>query len=199
MKKINYIKLITLKVGTYCGLIRVYAYYTKNMCFNYLLWFFGYQRIYDIDTGTELTLMYHLMKIMKYCHLKGNNKFDVVKRRIGICKNTKTQCERYILYNKKITDTKEKVEIAIERYHDVIKIEIDRNGEMIDVTEAKMNYYCVKNGGMGERDKICDMIKFYLLTKRIKIELPVKVKITRKYFDSALLKHTQTTEVINIM
>ncbi len=191
--------MIVLRVGTYYGLIKMYSYYTIITCFNYMLWLIGYQRIYDIDTGTELTLIYHLMKIMNYCCLKGNNKYDVVRRRIGICKRRKNKSERYILYNKKITDTKEEIEITMKRNHDIAKIEIDRNGEMIDITDAKMDYYCVNDIRMTEYDKISDMIKFYLLTKNIKREFPVNVKITRIYFDDELLKHTQITEIINIM
>ena len=202
----KYQRMRNSKMKTYIKIIIMYIGYKFEIYKNYILGTLGYQRMYDIDTGSDLTFIYYALNILSIMGFRNIFGFDSVRNRIGICKNTKEKYIRYILYNKRISETKEKPEITLMKYHDIIKIEIKQNKNNdhhpIDITEAKKNYYEAKkinDLNKTEREKMSDMINFYLLTKNVKANLPEEVIVTRKYFDDVLFKHTLTTEIINIM
>lgn len=179
----------------------MYLIHGLESWYNHIMWLIGYQRIYDIDSNRELTPLYCLIKIMDFFGMRGYEKNDKVRNKIGIYKMMKYGCERYIMYDKKVSSINYNLKTIRMRYQDIVKIEYEKNGEMIDITEAKNRYHCIERDR--DRDKetenemLHDMIKFHLLILGVKD--PVNANIMRKKFDDELLKHTITTNSISVI
>lgn len=118
------------------------------MCmFNTILRTLGYVRVYDIQSGADLTIMYYL--------LKNVNKFgpgigiDITYPKLGVCRYVGNRYTKYICYDSKLLEVDViTTSFSAKNYHDIKKIEIitksknsDKIVRHVDVTKAKVNFF----------------------------------------------------------
>lgn len=174
--------------------------------FNMILKFIGYTRIYDIHNNEDLTLIYHILKLLNRLGVPIDISYPVV----GVCRYIDNRYVRYVCYDHQLTesimdfDSSDTLRLKSENYHDIVKMEIlikdinDDEIKRIDVTKAKNNFYDLDRSFTN----IFDIVKFYLLTNDSKIfaSLPIVNKktilITREKFDDELLEFLKTYDEI---
>lgn len=118
------------------------------MCtFNNILRLFGYVRVYDIQNGADLTIMYYLLKNVN--RLGPGIGIDITYPKLGVCRYVDNRYTRYICYDSKLLEIDHvSTYLSAKNYHDIKKIEIVRRSKStdnvvseIDVTKAKINFF----------------------------------------------------------
>lgn len=174
--------------------------YVRIICIkivNYITWVFGFTRVYDLQNCVEITLLYHILKLVSKFNLPIN--IDMSYPKLGICTYDNDRYVRYICYDEKLSALeKRKKNISAKKYHDIKRIElVDRSRQTDkhrDVTDAKLNFYDVDYF----TDPF-DMVRFYQLY-RGDINLiyrecsDISIVFTREIFDDNLLEFVVSHE-----
>jgi hypothetical protein len=193
------------------------------LAFNTCLKTIGYVRVYDIQNGVDLTLIYYFLKIKNIVSQKiripsiGVNEFYPM---IGVCRYVGSRYTRYICHNMKIQDI-DRISVSLsfsaKKYHDIKKIEIitkHKNTDdiilVLDVTNAKINFFDTNYSAeipMRDNDnetpiritQMVDIIKFYqTMNYEAKINTNSDenrtIRVTLEKFDDDSLEFTTSCE-----
>jgi len=194
MIKLTTIDYILIVIKT----VFLYMYIFCTHLINHVLEYFKYVRIYDLETGNDMTLPYHIYKYFgkyKATYIYGSSEYEKLYT-LGICSYCDDRYIRYIMYSTKLTDAvlshdDAKHTITSAKYHDIKKMELlkintDINEEIIiDVTKAKSGFYDINN----THTRISDIVKFFRIIKGEYIfdkYTENKIKIQREYYDDDL-------------
>lgn len=207
-------------------MIKLYMHVYIMRLINYVLRSMGYTRIYDLDTGDDLTIFYHIIKLLPTLNLPLS--FDVTYQRLGICTYINKNYVRYVCYDTKLSNAvKTEKEISSKHYHSVKKIELiylthkdlvsdntsdniseDSSEDIciskrIDMTASKHQLYDV-----GNFTRPNDIIRFYQIMNNIfktydtydkyMLENIKSIYIHREYFDEDLVEFVNSYEEVYI-
>ncbi len=176
---------------------------------NMILRFLGYTRIYDIQNGRDLTIIYYLLK---YINKLGIN-IDISYPKLGICEYVDGKFIRYIRYDERLSESSRLncigPNFSSKNYHDIKRIDMivktdnncPREIVRVDITDAKKNFFDLNNF-----TDISDIVRFYLTTtnqnplinsiKTINSYKNKTILITREKFDDEILEFITTcTEI----
>jgi hypothetical protein len=173
--------------------VLMYLKFTVYCIVNYLLRILGYRRVYDIETGIDLTSIYYCLTYVKSFGIN----LDIKYSKLGISRYIDDRYTRYICYDHYLSEI-DNIMLSSKKYHDIKKIEIKDNGRLLlDVTKAKNNFY-----DNGFATSIRDMIKFYLVTSGKNLDILTKsssIVITREFFDDDQLELVTAHEEIYVL
>jgi hypothetical protein len=156
----------------------------------------GYTRVYDLETGHDLTVQYHFMKFISQINLP--IKFDISYPYVGVCSYVDNRYVRFVKYDCKLSSVVQNISpeknLTMGRYMDIKKIELIKNTETIDVTDCKINLYDV-----GGYTRIVDVVKFYATMTGLSIDdEKYSIRIVREKFDQDLLEFITSSEEVFI-
>jgi hypothetical protein len=205
----EYIKNIRHNMSLIYFMIKMYIHIYTIRIINYILRIFGYTRVYDLDSGNDLTIIYHIIKIIPHINLPIT--FDITYQRLGICTYIDEKYVRYVCYNTKLLSIiKNSNELSSKKYHSIKKIELIpltkdtiNDNNIIDITSAKNQLYDV-----GNFTRFYDVIRFYQIINNVfatydtydkyMSENMKSIYIHREYFDENLLEFINSYEEVYI-
>jgi len=179
-------------LGLIFSMIKMYIHIYMTRTINYVLRSLGYTRVYDLDSGEDLTIFYHVLKTLPILNLPIT--FDITYQRLGICTYIDKKYVRYVCYNTKLLSViKTQNDLSSKHYHSIKKIELiplsnylkdnsskdtisedtvseDNNSKRlseikqnrIDMTDAKNHLYDV-----GNFTRLNDVIRFYQIINNV--------------------------------
>jgi len=185
-------------------MIKLYLRIYFSRFFNFIMRLLGYTRIYDLESGQELTMFYHGIRILSL--LKLPLFFDITYPCLGICTYSDDRYMRYVCYDTKLLSAvKEKNILSSKHYHSIKKIELINvrdDPELIDVTIAKDQLYDVSF------TRPYDVIRFYQIIHNVfktydSFDKYVtnninSIRIHREQFDDDMLEFVTTIEEVYI-
>jgi hypothetical protein len=118
-----------------------------NDVLNNVLKFMGYVRVYDINTGSDLTLLYYLLKYFRKKIPEIG--LDISYPKLGVCRYVDNRYTRYICYDSKLLDIDHITTcLSAKNYYDIKSIYIIKKSKkddivlsQSDVTKAKKHFY----------------------------------------------------------
>lgn len=191
-KILELIKKIQQNTVFICSIIKLYMNIYIMRMINYVLKSLGYTRIYDLDTGDDLTIFYHVIKLLPILRLPCT--FDITYQRLGICTYINEKYVRYVCYNTKLLSViKMQNDLSSKHYHSIKKIELiplmqDTGDTLadsvkhIDMTAAKNQLYDV-----GTFTRPNDVIRFYQIMNNVFGTYDTYDKYTRDNIKSILI------------
>lgn len=202
MNKLTIIDYASIVIKT----VFLYMYILCTHLINHVFEYFKYVRIYDLNTGKDMTLPYYIYncfgrKIAEYIYGELIYEHHYT---LGVCSYCDDRYIRYIVYFAKLMDVvlshdDAKKRITSAKYHDIKKIELLKHNTKtnenitVDVTKAKSGFYDISN----THTRISDVVKFFRIIKgeyRFDRYTENRIKIQREYYDDDLDDLIELTE-----
>lgn len=173
------------------NVILIYAYIFGIRIFNLIFRISGYTKVYDLNSGIDITVIYWIVKI--FSQMQKNN--DMIYSCLGVCTSVNGKYVRYVCYNtglSKITN----FNLSSKKYQNIKKIEIENNSKIIDVTDSIKNFYDCNNF-----TRFIEIIRFYKIINKQYFESlqlfgKIKIIIHREYYDPKIKDIIYTQEII---
>jgi hypothetical protein len=170
--------MLNIQVMQYIKYLYTYLFVNFHIIINHILCFLDYVRIYDIEKGIDITIIYYLIKHLLIID-------DMKYSKIGVCKYVNNKYVRYICYDTKLSDIRN-IKLCASKYFDIKKIEIKTSDSYkYDITLAKNNFY---NTVDHHNIDIRDIVRFYQIINNLYFKNEISICVSKEFFDDDSLE-----------